>query len=774
MGLWDSMPSSVVSSVRGSGSLSGFLSCLSESVPLDSLDGSLYYWEGKKEHRVTRDYHSGDGENRLRDLQAKFKEVSSNRSQYQEPMYIGELSYKDKRRTKTGEKSRTLLREDVKDRLARLRGTTGQSGTDEQQSGTTDGQQSGTDKQQSVGQSAGQSGRLGFGEPFDASAGSVAGSVDYSSWMPMWDRGHAFVGGKASGSSVHVDQSLWSNIGKNWLGYKILFVWKWGEDSQAVLERFCKEILKPPFSEMEKKMLQNTVKIALVRPGDMYVFSGANAHMTLGVGQPLSLTAYESFLNLNPRNIAVFRKSGRFEHFEECTMDESDLEDLEDDVLDNIEGILRRLQDDTRSKSTAYKITKEATSSRSVDLVSGNLASGNLASGNLASGNSGNLASDNSGNLASDNSGNLASDNSGNLASDNSGNLASDNSGNLASDNSGNLASGPSGPPPNDLRPYIFEMVREFCKSSYYKRELRRVASIRPILHTILGLPPPLPHTDRPTTITTTTTTKTTNPTTTTTTTTKPTTKPTTNTTDGDGVQSVGFSATNTDFASVAAPDCASVAAPDRASVAAEAAAAALAVTPSPVAPPSVGTGRPNLLPVREHKHKVEDRKHAGTFVVGGGNVSEGAGCGRAGAGAGTGAGTGADGGGQETDRKHDMHPHAFSHHQRADRKQHKNQITNTTTTTTSNSNTINNHRNNHNRDNSRKNYGCKRSRSTMNTMLASRNDGNKEGKLCIKNIIATDSTGTTKRLRGGMDHATIAGSTNNDLCGRTMEGRFD
>lgn len=162
----------------------------------------------------------------------------------------------------------------------------------------------------------------------------------YAEYMPMWDRGHAFVGGKSSGSSMHMDQALWSNIGKNWAGYKILFVWEFGEPSLKVLNQFNKRIMKPPFTSKEMEALQSTIKVALVGPGDVFVFSGANAHMTLGVGDLVSLTAYESYVNLNPHNVATFRASGRPIHFRDCIMEEDELEDMKDDIVDNIEKTL--------------------------------------------------------------------------------------------------------------------------------------------------------------------------------------------------------------------------------------------------------------------------------------------------------------------------------------------------------------------------------------------------------------------------------------------------
>ena len=48
----------------------------------------------------------------------------------------------------------------------------------------------------------------------------------------------------------------------------------------------------------------------MLGPGDAVLFSGGNAHMALSVSAGLSITAYESFVNLHPRNLSAFLDSG--------------------------------------------------------------------------------------------------------------------------------------------------------------------------------------------------------------------------------------------------------------------------------------------------------------------------------------------------------------------------------------------------------------------------------------------------------------------------------
>lgn len=281
MDLADSMPRAFLDAARAHTSLFGFLDTLNSEVPLSSVDASLYYWDGKREKRLKRDASGA----RVRDLAAKSEAVRSEPDRYQDPLYLAEMRYTRKRKLESGSRSSTILKQDVKDKL----------------------------------------------QPS-------------TSWLPMWDRGHAFVGGKGSGSSVHVDQILWSNVGKNWTGHKLLFVWQYGMETERILKLLHKRILRPPFTADDRAILASAHRVALVGPGDMFVFSGANAHMTLGVGHPLSLTAYESFVNLNARNVSVFCRSGKREHFEECVMDDTDLDDLKDDIIDNIYDSLKRLR----------------------------------------------------------------------------------------------------------------------------------------------------------------------------------------------------------------------------------------------------------------------------------------------------------------------------------------------------------------------------------------------------------------------------------------------
>lgn len=54
------------------------------------------------------------------------------------------------------------------------------------------------------------------------------------------------------------------------------------------------------------------------------------------------MTAYESFLNLNPRHSWLMRQTNKKMHFEECGMDTEDLEDVKLDICDQVNLLVER------------------------------------------------------------------------------------------------------------------------------------------------------------------------------------------------------------------------------------------------------------------------------------------------------------------------------------------------------------------------------------------------------------------------------------------------
>ena len=50
---------------------------------------------------------------------------------------------------------------------------------------------------------------------------------------------------------MHVDQIMWSNVGKNWLGHKLLAVWPYGEASRATFDEHNYANFVPPLADAE-------------------------------------------------------------------------------------------------------------------------------------------------------------------------------------------------------------------------------------------------------------------------------------------------------------------------------------------------------------------------------------------------------------------------------------------------------------------------------------------------------------------------------------------
>ncbi|EEQ97381.1 hypothetical protein Pmar_PMAR029104 [Perkinsus marinus ATCC 50983] len=156
-----------------------------------------------------------------------------------------------------------------------------------------------------------------------------------------WDRYDEglFTGGKNSGKCMHVDQCLWSNIGKNYAGWKLLALWSVA-DSNDILDQLSRETFEAPLTNSQIAALRRACRIVLVRPGDVCLFSGGIAHTVISISKELSMTVYESFVSMNPRNIEHWLDSANpaVQH-PAFTMPDSDLDSIEDDVLDHLDRV---------------------------------------------------------------------------------------------------------------------------------------------------------------------------------------------------------------------------------------------------------------------------------------------------------------------------------------------------------------------------------------------------------------------------------------------------
>ncbi|KAG8468501.1 hypothetical protein KFE25_013584 [Diacronema lutheri] len=347
LGLAGAMRRDVLSAVERSRTIPEFASRMG-ARELDALDGRVYYWTPDGRERTLKRDREGNLHRSVREKLCAAAELAHSSAQASHSpsegaaaglratggLYIAELARRRRRQhpCSPGERSRTLATRDVQDVLPHGAGR----------------------------------------------------------FLPCWDRGHAFVGGEGTGSSVHVDQVCWSNVGKNFAGRKAIAIWPTGRETRRVLDLWYRHCLLRPDNgtgELPAEAaaeLASASRLAVVEPGDVFVFSGANAHTTIvvpdrtpdctpGVPGPrsgaargrtrapprrreglrsteppppptrascLSLTAFESFINLNEENLRAFLTTGTPAHDDECAMREDDLIDFKEDVADRMHAAL--------------------------------------------------------------------------------------------------------------------------------------------------------------------------------------------------------------------------------------------------------------------------------------------------------------------------------------------------------------------------------------------------------------------------------------------------
>lgn len=179
-------------------------------------------------------------------------------------------------------------------------------------------------------------------------------------WTLYWDRYDEgfFAGGRCSGKGLHVDQVLWSNVGRNYQGYKLLAAWPRGQVSKEVAMEFYDVLFAPPLRPRELEALHKAAKVVLLRPGDVYMFSGGVAHTVICVSQEMCLGVYESFVNLNPFHVDHFLPTADLEgpfFLDSYSMSPRSFRETKDDCLDQLEdaaqhfekGGLRRVLQET-------------------------------------------------------------------------------------------------------------------------------------------------------------------------------------------------------------------------------------------------------------------------------------------------------------------------------------------------------------------------------------------------------------------------------------------
>lgn len=283
-----SLPSDVLQALEGCSSVQTFLRRIQkDEALLDKYKAGIEYMSQDKEQHATLPKERKNLRGRVNDVLRRVDEGKTN----PDNLYIAEMRMQAQRRHPIGgEKVKTVCLRDVKDVLG-----------------------------------------------------------PYSAWSAYWDRHDegVFIGNRWAGKGIHIDQVLWSNVGKNWWGYKLVAAWPKGEISTRLVEKFEDRVLTPPLSQEDIGLLQTAGKIILLRPGDVYLFSGGAAHTTLCVSFGLGLSAYESICSLNPYHVDVFlqttdRKSPLWM---KGAMDDSDFEDILDETVEQLEDVARQLKE---------------------------------------------------------------------------------------------------------------------------------------------------------------------------------------------------------------------------------------------------------------------------------------------------------------------------------------------------------------------------------------------------------------------------------------------
>lgn len=182
-----------------------------------------------------------------------------------------------------------------------------------------------------------------------------------ASWTFYWDRHDegVFIGNRGSGKGVHVDQVLWSNVGKNWRGHKLVAAWPKGAVSNRICKDFDDQLFSPPLSEVKLKALRQAAKIALLRPGDVYFFSGGTAHTALCVSEGMGLSSYESIVTLHPLHSGLCMQT--CDRSSPCwlegAMPRDEFEDILEEAVEQLEDAAKQFLEGGPGMGLASKVS---------------------------------------------------------------------------------------------------------------------------------------------------------------------------------------------------------------------------------------------------------------------------------------------------------------------------------------------------------------------------------------------------------------------------------
>jgi len=123
--------------------------------------------------------------------------------------------------------------------------------------------------------------------------------------------------------------------------------WPKGECSYNVIQKHDEVLFSMPPTEPQLQALRGAAKVVLIRPGDVFLFSGGIAHTVICASEGLSISAYESIISLHPTHVEHLFKTGKQGTFYalENSMPDSELEEVKDDVMDQLEDAADQLSD---------------------------------------------------------------------------------------------------------------------------------------------------------------------------------------------------------------------------------------------------------------------------------------------------------------------------------------------------------------------------------------------------------------------------------------------
>eukprot|EP00933_Yihiella_yeosuensis_P009064 TRINITY_DN11484_c0_g6_i2.p1 TRINITY_DN11484_c0_g6~~TRINITY_DN11484_c0_g6_i2.p1 ORF type:complete len:302 (-),score=78.73 TRINITY_DN11484_c0_g6_i2:62-967(-) len=113
-----------------------------------------------------------------------------------------------------------------------------------------------------------------------------------------------------------------------------------GEESARLVAEMGDAHFRPPLGEQQLAALRCASRIALLRPGDMFLCSGGVAHATISASEELTVTGYESLVTLHPRHVAQFLETGSA--CGPCSLDRGVME--AEELCELRAGVLKRLQ----------------------------------------------------------------------------------------------------------------------------------------------------------------------------------------------------------------------------------------------------------------------------------------------------------------------------------------------------------------------------------------------------------------------------------------------